>query len=107
MRKSTLKYLEKTKGQVIPRYNINSIPIIEEYGKQYGYNFKHAENGGEYHVKELGYWLDAYDIDKNIVLEIDEKHHFDRNGNLKEKDLIRQREIENLLNCKFIRILYG
>lgn len=29
-----------------------------------------------------------------------------KNGNLREKDIIRQREIETLLGCKFIRIRY-
>lgn len=103
-RLSTLTYLKKTKGQIIPRYNTTAIKIIEEYGKQNGYNFKHAENGGEYYIKELGYFVDGYDKEKNVVLEIDEKNHFDNDGKLKEKDQIRQLEIEKLLKCKFIRI---
>jgi len=61
-------------------------------------------NGGEYHIKELGYWLDGYDKENNVVYEFDEKHHFDKNGNLSEKDITRQQEIELLLGCKFIRI---
>lgn len=101
---SALNYLRSINGQLMPRYNKNSIRLIEEYGKQNGYTFLHAENGGEYYIKELGYFLDAYDIKNNIVLEIDEKHHFDVFGNLKENDKIRQLEIENLLKCKFIRI---
>lgn len=100
---STLKYLEKQNGQIQPRYNIKSIQIIEEYGNKNGYNFQHAENGGEVYLKELGYFLDAYDVEKNAVLEIDETHHY-KNGKLKLKDKIRQEEIENLLKCKFIRI---
>jgi very-short-patch-repair endonuclease len=101
---SALNYLESTKGQIVPRYNTKSIKIIEEYGKQYGYNFKHAENGGEFYIKELGYFVDGYDVEKNVILEIDEKNHFDNNGKLKEKDQVRQLEIEKLLKCKFIRI---
>ncbi len=62
-------------------------------------------NGGEYYIKELGYWVGGYDKEKNIVLEIDEKHHFYLYGNRKEKDTRRQKEIENYLNCQFIRIL--
>jgi very-short-patch-repair endonuclease len=69
---------------------------------KHGYNFQHAENGGEYYIKELGYFLDAYDLEKNVVLEIDESHHF-RNGKLRKKDIIRQEEITNFLGCKFIR----
>jgi hypothetical protein len=89
---------------LFPNYNKNAILIIEEYGKKYGYNFQHAENGGEYYVDGLGYYLDGYDKEKNVVIEIDEYHHFDINGNYKQKDVIRQQKIENLLNCKFIRI---
>lgn len=105
MRVSTLSYLTKTKGQVIPRYNHSSIPIIEAKAKELGItDLQHAENGGEYHIKELGYWVDGYSKEHNIVIEYDEKHHFDKNGNLKEADLNRQSEIQNFLNCEFIRI---
>jgi len=105
-RLGAIAYLEKCHGQLAPRYNINSIPIIESYGKEHNYNFQHAENGGEYYINGLGYWVDAYDKENNIVLEIDEKHHFNKNGDLKEKDIQRQKEITELLKCKFIRIVY-
>jgi hypothetical protein len=104
MRISCLKNIESRFGQVFPNYNQNACRLIEKYGEQNGYNFKHAENGGEYFIKELGYWVDGYDKEKNVVIEIDESHHFDYNGNLKEKDIKRQEEIENFLKCKFIRL---
>ena len=104
---SALKYIEKMSGnRIIPRYNINSISIIEQFGKENGYTFQHAENGGEFHIKELGYFVDAYDVEKNVVLEIDERHHFDTDGNLRERDITRQSEIEKFLGCKFIRLSY-
>jgi very-short-patch-repair endonuclease len=53
----------------------------------------------------LGYWLDGYDKEKNVVIEADEIHHFDIDGNLREKDIIRQKEIEAQLKCKFLRII--
>jgi replication-associated recombination protein RarA len=106
MRKSALEYIAQLKGQVVPRYNKDSIRIIEEYGKKHGYRFMHAENGGEYFVQELGYFLDAYDPVNNIVLEIDERHHFTQSGALKDRDQERQSQIEKLLDCKFIRIKY-
>jgi hypothetical protein len=86
-----------------PRYNVKSIPIIEEFGKKYGFNFRHAENGGEFFIKELGYWLDAYDEKQNVVLEIDERSHFTK-GKLKESDVRRQKEITNFLGCRFYRL---
>ncbi|GAF89768.1 unnamed protein product, partial [marine sediment metagenome] len=33
-----------------------------------------------------------------------EKRHFDFDGNLKERDIERQKEIEETLNCQFLRI---
>jgi hypothetical protein len=104
MRVSTLKYISDVKGQICPRYNKKSIAIIEDFGIKNNYNFSHAENGGEYFIKELGYFLDAYDHENNVVLEIDESHHFDVYGNLKESDIHRQKEIESFLGCKFYRI---
>lgn len=106
MRLSAIKYIQSLKGQVVPRYNKNSIPIIEQYGRDNGYTFMHAENGGEYFIKELGYFLDAYDPIKNVVLEVDERRHFNVDGELLEKDKERQKQIEHLLGCKFIRIKY-
>ena len=62
---------------------------------------QHALNGGEINV--VGYYLDAYDKDNNIVVEYDEKHHFNKDGTLKNKDIKRMNEIMNNLNCKFFR----
>lgn len=108
MRISAIKRIEKHKlngKQLIPSFNPDACLIIDEYGKKNGYNFQHAMNGGEYHIKELGYWVDGYDRDKNVVLEIDEKRHF-KNGNLKKKDINRMNEIKKFLNCKFIRLKF-
>ncbi len=105
MRLSALDYISQLKGQVIPRYNKDSIALIEEYGREHGYSFMHAENGGEYFIKELGCFLDGYDPIRNIAIEIDEKRHF-VNGSLLPKDVERQRQIEELLGCTFIRIKY-
>lgn len=104
---SAIKRIEKNKflgNKIITNFNPDACKIIDKYGKKHGYNFQHAMNGGEYHIKELGYFLDGYDNTKNIAIEIDERHHFDLNGKLKEKDVIRQNEIQSHLNCEFIRI---
>lgn len=105
---STLKYLNSVNGQTIPRYNINSIPLIENKAKELGItDIQHAENGGEYYIKELGYFVDGYSEERNIVIEVDEPHHFDSNDELKQDDINRQTEIENLLGCEFVRIRYN
>jgi hypothetical protein len=52
----------------------------------------------------IGYKPDGYCYETNTIYEVDEKYHFDVYGNLKEKDLIRQKRLEDYLKCKFIRI---
>jgi hypothetical protein len=101
MRKSAIKRIELNSGQISPNYNPSSIPIIEEKARELGItDLQHAENGGEFYIKELGYWVDGYSKEKNIVIEYDEPHH---NSQI-EKDKIREKEIIEHLNCKFIRI---
>ena len=102
MRLIAITNIEK-KGSVRPNYNLEACRFIEEYGLKHGYNFQHAENGGEFHIKGLGYWVDGYDEKKNTVIEYDEPAHY-QNGELKEKDVRRQQEIEEYLGCEFIRI---
>lgn len=89
--------------QVWPNYNKNGCEYFNSLMLEMNVNIQHAENGGEYHIKELGYFVDGYDRENNIVYEWDECHHY-IGGKLREKDLIRQKEIENFLHCKFIRI---
>jgi hypothetical protein len=85
-----------------PRTNFRSCKWIDDYGKQNGYNFRHGLNGGEFYVKDLGYFVDGYDKEKNIIFEYDEPYHY-INGKLREKDIKRMNEIKNHLRCKFIR----
>jgi hypothetical protein len=93
-------------NQVMPNYNPSSISILEEIAKEMGItDLQHAENGGEFFIKELGYFVDGYSKEKNIILEYDEQHHFNPDGSLKESDIIRQKEIEEYLKCEFIRIV--
>jgi hypothetical protein len=46
---------------------------------------------------------DAYDKEKNIVIEYDEPHHYDKTGKLKPNDIRRMNEVKQLLQCKFLR----
>jgi hypothetical protein len=94
------------KGTIqFPNFNPKACEIIEEYGKQNEYDFQHALNGGEFYIKELGYWVDGYDKLKNIVIEYQEKHHL--TPKWVEKDKRRREEIINALNCKFIYIYFN
>jgi len=98
--------MDKTKGSIAicssRCLGIITEELLDEYGEQYNYKFQHAMNGGEILIEELGYFPDGLDVKKKTVIEIDERHHF-RNGCLREKDIVRQREIEKL-GYKFIRI---
>lgn len=84
-----------------PSYNITACEIIEKYGKENGYNFQHAMNGGEFFINELGFWLDGYDKEKNVGIEYYEKAH----KYFIEKDNIRINKIENHLKCKIIILM--
>jgi len=89
--------------QIVPNYNKKACEIFNNIMKENGTFIQHAMNGGELYIKELGYWVDGYDKENNIVYEYDENHHF-KKGKLKNRDIKRQLEIEKYLNCKFIRI---
>lgn len=100
---STLEYLKSVKGHIKPRYNVNSIPIIEKYSSEYGWNMQHAENGGE--INMFGFWLDGYDKEKNIIFEYDEpRHYIDVDNNiLRQKDIDRQNFLIEKLHCTIYR----
>ena len=91
-------------GQVFPNYNPTAVVLFEQLEKEFGFDGIYAtkNNHGEFYVKELGYWVDYYEPNLNLVIEYDEKHH--ERHSQKLRDVKRQEEIINLLNCKFIRI---
>jgi len=49
-----------------------------------------------------GYSLDGYCAMLNLAIEVDEKHHMNKK-NVK-KDFIRENNIKNKINCKFLRL---
>jgi len=104
IRRKKIERVERQNGQATPFYNPEACELIEEYGDKHGYDFQHAENGGEYYIEELGYWVDGYDSEANVVIEVDESHHFNEKGELCKRDKQRQREIENQLDCEFVRM---
>ncbi len=95
--------MRDSRGTCWPNYNPKSIPIIEQYAEEHGYNFQHAENGGEVaFITESGnqYYVDGYDREKNTIIEFYERWH----KRTDEYDSIRKEELIKLLNCKFIII---
>jgi hypothetical protein len=83
-----------------PAFNPDACKAIDDYGESNGYKFQHALNGGEYHIEELGYWVDGYDAKKNVVIEYYENNHWHRKN--KRKDIDRYNEIVHHLGCKLI-----
>jgi len=100
-----IKEISKDKynnNQIIPSFSRIACEALDILSKETHTYIQHAMNDGEFHVKELGYWVDGYDKQNNVVYEFDEKYHFSEKQ--QKKDKIRQKEIMDLLNCKFVRI---
>ena len=100
VRLKAIERIENRVGQMCPNYNPEAVKMIEAYGKENGYNFQHAENGGEFRIKSLGYWLDGYDPEKNVAIEFYEAHHKKQ----VEKDKARKELIIKELGCEFIEL---
>jgi hypothetical protein len=86
------------------KYNPKAVQLFEQIEREFNFNGIYAtkNNLGEFYVKDLGYWVDYYEPELNLVIEYDEKHH--ERYKQKIKDNQRQVEIMELLKCKFIRI---
>jgi hypothetical protein len=97
IRKSALKRAKLYCGSA--RYNPRACKYFDKLNKENGWKLQHAENGGE--IECAGYSIDAYDKDKNIVVEYDEPHHI--KPSRKNKDQKRMNEIIDRLGCCFYR----
>lgn len=101
---STINYIKKSKGQISPRYNRKSCQFFDEINHRFCLNGFHAENVGELYLKDLGYFLDYYEPTLNLVIEWNEKRHYNSDGSFKQRHIDRQKEIQNHLHCTFINI---
>ena len=99
IRLSIIKYNKKA-GKFRTRIGKNEKQILDKIEKESKYKIKR-----NFPIKSLGYFVDGYCKETNTVYEVDEPHHFDVYGNLKERDAERQKQIEEKLNCNFIRIV--
>lgn len=97
------KRLELNGGQHVPAFNINACKFFDEISNILNVNIQHALNGGEYYIEELGYWVDGYDNENNVVYEYYEKYH----KYSLERDVRRENEIKQYLNCNIIVIWEG
>lgn len=91
-------------GNNWPSYNESSIIFFKCFDEINNTNGQYATNPKEFYIKELGYYPDYINFDLKLIVEIDESFHFDKNGYLREKDVYRQKEIQNFyFDFKFIR----
>ncbi len=68
-------------------YNPDACRFMDKLNDKFGWNLQHAMNGGE--IQVVGYMLDGYDKNKNIIFEYDEPKH--RTLSHRKRD--REREI--------------
>lgn len=103
---SIIKNIEKNYGICFPAYNKQACEFFKKFDGAMETKGNYAVyGGGEYHIKELGYFPDYINFDLKLIIEIDEKCHFEKSGNLKQKDIQRQKEIQEFYpDFTFIRI---
>jgi len=103
IRLSVIKHIQnKIQKDLRPCYNSEACNFIDELNRKNNWNLRHALSGGEHYIRELGFWLDGYDKDKNIVFEYNERKHYNIDGSLKERDINRMNEIKKLYGCKYL-----
>lgn len=108
IRLSVIQRIEKRKGfQLCPNWNPRACEYFEKWDIDHNTEGQYATNGGEYKIKELGYWVDYINHDMKIIMEYDEKHHYHQDK-LSEKDMKRQAEIQDYFkDYTFIRVKEG
>ena len=75
-------------------FNANACRFMDTFSSREGINLQHGLNGGE--CQFIGYSLDGYDKEKNVVFEYDEpKHHA---LSMRQKDEERQRRLIEYLH---------
>ena len=95
MRIGTIKSIEEKNGFCYPNFNINACEFFKQFDEENNTKGRYAVyGGGEFFIKELGYFPDYINFEEKIIMEWDEEYHFDENGYLEEKDVQRQKEIQ-------------
>ena len=82
--------------RVTPAIGTNETELLDKYEIDNNIKLKRQYSSGKY-------FIDGYDPINNIAVEIDETHHYIK-GKLRTEDIIRQKRIEDLLGCGFVRI---
>jgi very-short-patch-repair endonuclease len=86
------------------KLNVARIRFEHEFGNLLRTSFYGLLNiEDQYSCCNNKYRIDFYDIEKRLAIEYDEGHHANRIN----EDINRQKEIEEELNCNFIRVVKG
>lgn len=85
-------------------------PIATKFFRKFDEDFQteghyaDPENGKK-EFRVIGYSLDYINLDLKLIIEWDEESHYDSKGNLRKRDVERQREIqEHFSDFGFVRI---
>lgn len=103
MRISRINNIIENNGGVKPSINRRSFELFSRLEMENNFNGLFGFKNYEFHIKELGYFVDYYEPNLNIVIEYDEVAHYNIDNSLKEKDIIRMQQIKDFLKCKFFR----
>ena len=105
MRIARALYAMRNAGtKICPAFNETACEYFDWLNKWNGWSGRYATNGGEHFLKDLGYWVDYYEPKENVVIEWDEyKHHY-KDEKLRDKDVIRMKQIKEALKCRFYRV---
>jgi len=96
IRVSTINYISSI-CKITPIFNLAACKFFDEFDKAHKTNGQYATKGGEYHIKELGYFLDYINFDKKVIIEWNESKHY-KKGVLRNRDVVRQKEIQSVFN---------
>ena len=102
MRIAAIKRIKKKNENCFPNYSEQACEYFKKFDEMNNTKGRYAVyGGGEYLIKELGYWPDYINFDMKLIIEWDEKYH---NKQVK-KDMRRQKKImEHYPDFKFKRI---
>lgn len=79
-----------------PNYNLKACEIFKKFDEQNNTQGRYAVYGDkEFRIPKTSYFIDYINFDLKLIIEVDEKHHFDENGLLKSYDVQRQKEIQD------------
>jgi len=95
-RLTRIKNIELNHGILFPGFNKQACEYFKKFDEENNTQGRYAVyGGGEYFIKELGYYPDYINFDKKLIIEWDEKDHYVA-GKLSERDVVRQKEIQEL-----------